>query len=161
MKGAMVGLLMFVVTLGFAQTEPVLFVYDEHTESLDRYIQWIKDELTDHQIAFEEAPAQEVGRRDLGKYRGLVVYSAVMALNMKSPVRDWLSSGPKVGQKKVALLVTANRWFLDSLTNQQTKLLKQLDCRDVDVVTSATKDLDEAQKRALVKTFVDRISQRI
>jgi len=161
MKAPMTSLLLFFATLGFAQTAPVLFVYDEHNKSLDPYIQWVKDELTAHQIAYEEAPAQEVGRRDLAKYSSLVVYSAVMAFTTKSPVRDWLSSRPKVGQKRVALLVTANRWFLDTLTNQQTKLLKQLECRDVDVVASATKDLDEAQKRQLVKDFVDRLSAKI
>ena len=160
MKALMTSFFVFFATLGFAQTAPVLFVYDEHNESLDPYIQWVKDELSAHQIAFEEAPAQDVGRRDLSKYSSLVVYSAVMAFNMKSPVRDWLSSRPKVGQKKVALLVTANRWFLDTLSNQQTKLLKQLECREVDVVTSATKDLDQAQKRALVKDFVNRISDK-
>jgi hypothetical protein len=136
---------------------PVLFVYDEHNEALDPYIQMVKDELVQHKIAFEETSAQEVRGQDLSRYSSVVIYSAVMAFSLKSPVRDWLGSHPNLNGKRVAMLMTAHSMFLDTLKGQQTKLLKDLKTQEPDVVASATKDLGAAQKRQLVKEFVSRI----
>ena len=82
-----------------------------------------------------------------------------MAFAMKSPIRDWLKSNPKIKNKKVVILVTANRWFLDKLYEQQIKLLKKQEAQIVDAISSATKELDDKQKRELVKKFVEGVKR--
>ena len=152
----------FFMTIGFsvfAQTKAVLFIYDEKNEQLDPYISRIKDELNKNQIVFDESSVQDIKKFDMQKYDTLMIYSAVMAFSMKSPTRDWLKTNPKIKSKKIVILVTANRWFLDKLYTQQINLLKKNEAQIVDAISSATKELDDEQKHKLVEKFVDGVER--
>jgi hypothetical protein len=152
----------FFITIGFsafAQTKAVLFIYDEKNEQLDPYIGKIKDELNRNQILFDESAVRDIKNFDTQKYDTLMIYSAVMAFNMKSPIRDWLKTNPKIKNKRTVILVTANRWFLDTLFTQQMNLLKKNEAQIVDAISSATKELDDGQKQKLVKKFVEGVEK--
>ena len=152
----------FFISIGlssFAQTKTVLFIYDERNEQLDPYIHQIKDELNKNKIVFDESSVQDIKKIDMQKYDTLMIYSAVMAFNMKSPTRDWLKSNPKIKNKKIVILVTANRWFLDKLYEQQIKLLKKQEAQIIDAISSATKELDDKQKQELVEKFVEGVKR--
>ena len=59
--------------------------------------------------------------------------------------------------RKVSLFVTANRWFLDNLYRDLTGLLKKDGADVIDAVSQATKNLNEADKLALVREQVSKL----
>jgi len=138
-----------------AQTKKaVLYIYDEPSKEAQPFISYFKDSFANNGIAFDEVSAADMVNKDLGSYEDIVMHSMVMAFNMKSPLRDWLKTSPKLQGKKVRLLVTANRWFLDKLFKQQKDLLTKNGADIVDAVSAATKDMNSVQKAAKVEVFV-------
>ncbi|GAB1483232.1 hypothetical protein MASR2M78_20480 [Treponema sp.] len=138
-----------------AQTKKtVLYIYDEPSKEAQAFISYFKDAFAKNSIVFDESSAADMATKDLGSYDDIVIHSMVMAFNMKSPLRDWLKTSPKLQGKKVRLLVTANRWFLDKLFSQQQNLLNENGADIVDAVSAATKDMDSVQKAAKVEDFV-------
>ncbi len=152
------GILAFAAALG-AQVPAgkVLYVYDEANEQSKPYIGYFKGAFAAEGLAFDEASAFQVPSMDLTKYRAVLVHGMVMAFATKSPVRDWLKSEKRLGGKRVALFVTANRWFLGKLDKQLRDLLAKDGAVPVDAVSAATKKLDAAEKEAAVRGFVERL----
>lgn len=134
-----------------------LYVYDEVNEQSSPYIEHFRDAFAAEGIAYDEAAAAELVSKDLSQYDAVVVHGMVMAFASKSPVRDWLKTGPDLGGKKVSLLVTANRWFLNKLFGQLEELLKRNNAQVVDAVSMATKHTDNAGEKAAVRRQVARL----
>ncbi len=132
-----------------------LYVYDEVNKESEPYIRRFREALAARGIAFDEAAARDLKGRDLSPYDRIVLHGMVMAFNAKSPVRDWLKTGPNLAGKRVYLFVTANRWFLDKLFRELTDLLEKARAKPVDAVSMATKDADDGEKTAAVKAFVE------
>jgi hypothetical protein len=155
----------FVLVLAFAATaalaaEPsgkILYVYDEVNANSTPYIALFKEALAGRGLAFEEATAEQLATKDLSSHDLLLIHGMVMAFNMSSPIRDWLKKGPDLGGKKVSLFVTANRWFLNNLFEDLSKLLNKDKAEVVDAVSMATKDMDSGGKAAAVKAHVARL----
>lgn len=145
----------------YAQKKNVLFIYDEDNQQVAPIKAWIENELKRHDIDFDETNIQNISSKDIQKYDGLVIYSMVMAFTTKSPIRTWLKGAKGLKDKKVALLVTANRWFLTKLANQQINLLKVQQAQVLDAVSSATKDMSESQKERMVRDFIDRVKNKL
>lgn len=150
--------LLFIASLS-AETAggKVLLVYDEVNVNSDPYVAHFREALAAEGLTFEEAVAGSLAGKDLAAYDTVLIYGMVQAFNMKSPIRDWLKTKPGLENKKVSLLVTANRWFLKNLFVQLTKLLDKQKAEVVDAVSMATKDLDAAAKEAAVKGQVSRL----
>ena len=135
----------------------VLYVYDEVNDQSRPYIGYFKAALAADGIAYDEATALQVPSMDISKYRAVLVHGMVMAFNSKSPVRDWLKAEKRLAGMRVAVFVTANRWFLDKLRGQLDGLLKKGKAASVDAVSTATKSMDASSKEAAVRSFVDRL----
>jgi hypothetical protein len=152
------GILAFAAALG-AQVPAgkVLYVYDEVNKNSEPYIGYFKAAMVAEGIAFDAATAAQAASMDLSAYRAVLVHGMVMAFASKSPVRDWLKSEKRLGGKRVALFVTANRWYLDKLDKQLRDLLAKDGAAPVDAVSAATKKLDAAEKEAAVRGFVARL----
>jgi hypothetical protein len=134
----------------------VLYVYDEVNDNSRPYIGYFEKALAAEGIAYDEATATEAGSKDISQYRAILVHGMVMAFASKSPVRDWLKAENRLEGRRVALFVTANRWFLAKLSRQLADLLKKDKAGPVDAVSTATKSMDDASKEAAVKSFVTR-----
>lgn len=137
-----------------ATSRKVLFVYEEENEKLLPWIASFREQLGATDVAFDECPAKEAPSADMSLYDTIVVCGAVMAFASNEPVRDWLSMETRLAGKNVALLVTANRWSLKKYFGQLTALLDKKSVTTVDAISSATKDLSEAEKKSLVKKTV-------
>ncbi|MDP3177682.1 MAG: hypothetical protein Q8M76_07245, partial [Spirochaetaceae bacterium] len=137
-----------------ASREKILFLYDEMNEQSTPYIGRYREIFAAAGIPFDEATAADMKSRDLSPYRLIVVHGMVMAFNAKSPIRDWLKTGPDLRGKNVSLFVTANRWFLKDLFGQLRKLLESRGAVVVDAVSMATKDTDDAAERAAIAAQV-------
>lgn len=135
----------------------VLYVYDEVNDQSKPYIGYFEKALADEGIAFDDATAAQARSMDLSKYRAILVHGMVMAFASKSPVRDWLKAETRLEGKRVALFVTANRWYLDKLYKQLVDLAKKDKAGPVDSVSSATKPMDAKAKEAAVRSFVARL----
>ena len=142
-----------------AQTAKIkaLYVYDEVDEHSTPYLGHFRDAFAAEGIAHDEVIAAEAASKDLSQYDAVVVHGMVMAFAMKSPVRDWLKTGPNLAGKKVALLVTANRWFLGTLFGQLSKLAAKTGAATVDAVSMATQKTDAAEETAAVRRQVARL----
>ena len=142
-----------------AQTATVktLYVYDEINEHSTPYIEHFKDAFAAEGIAYDIAAAAELASKDLSPYNAVVVHGMVMAFAMQSPVRDWLKTGPDLRGKKVSLLVTANRWFLNKLFRQLSALIRDTGAEKVDAVSMATAKTDNAHEKATVRRQVARL----
>jgi hypothetical protein len=134
--------------------DKVLYVYDTVNDQSRPYIGYFEKALAAEGIAFDESTATEAGKKDFSLYRAVLVHGMVMAFTTQSPVRDWLKEERRLDGKKVALLVTANRWLLGRLYGQLTDLLKKDKAETVDAVSAATKDMDAAAKEAAVRRVV-------
>jgi hypothetical protein len=146
------------ISLGAQETgKKTLYVYDEVNKNSTPYITYFKAAFAEKGIAYDEATAAQAASKDLSAYDAIVIHGMVMAFGTKSPVRDWLKRGTKFEGKKVSLLVTANRWKLEKLYDQLTKLLKKDKADVIDAVSMATKDMNEAAKIDAVKTQVGKL----
>lgn len=134
----------------------ILFVYDEVNDNSRPYIALFEKAFAAEGIAYDAVPAVEAQAKDLAQYRAIAVHGMVMAFASKSPVREWLSSEARLGGVKVALFVTANRWFLDKLAGQLEGRLEEDGAVTIDAVSAATKKMDAAAKEAAVRAFVAR-----
>lgn len=137
----------------------VLYVYDEENKESAPYAAHFRAAFAAEGIAYDEATAAQAASADAAAYDAVVIHGMVMAFNRKSPVRDWLKKGPPLTGKRVSLLVTANRWFLDSLFKDLTKLLETEDADVVDAVSMATKQTDDAAEAAAVRALVSRLKK--
>lgn len=137
-----------------AGAKRVLYVYEEGNANTDPWRGYFREEMKAAGFEAEEVPAAELGGKDLSKYDLIVIHGAVMAFTSNEPIRDWLEKGPDLSGRKVALFVTANRWFLDKYNKQLTDLLGKRGAVTVDAVSAATKKLGEADKKELVKKHI-------
>ena len=137
--------------------EKTLFVYDEVNDQSKPYIGHFREAFVAEGIPFEEATASELKTKDLSPYDTIVLHGMVMAFNTKSPIRDWLKTGPDLSGKRIHLFVTANRWFLDKLFGDLTKLLNKDKADVVDAVSMATKKTTDAEEADAVRVFVARM----
>lgn len=128
----------------------VLFVYDILDDETSFFINTFRDEFRTLPCSIDELSIEQSKVSDMSKYDLLVLYSRVMAFNMKSPVRNWVKAIKSFDKKKVALMVTAYRWFNETHFREMTKLLNARNANIVDAVSMATKDLSDEQKRAKV-----------
>jgi hypothetical protein len=135
----------------------VLFAHDENEPKLAAWEGYFTDELMAAGYEVEKVTAAEATGKDFSPYEYIVIHGAIMAFGSHSPVGDWLAKKPAFGGKKVTLFVTANRWSLDKVNKKINAALKKTDANVIDAVSSATKDLDEAGKRALVRDQVARL----
>lgn len=127
-----------------------LFVYDEVNKESAPYVGYYQDAFKEGGLAFDALTAAEAARADLARYDAVAIHGMVMAFNWKSPVRDWLKTRPNLSGKRVSLLVTANRWFLASLSSQLTGLLGETGASPVDAVSMATKKTSPEEEREVV-----------
>lgn len=128
----------------------VLFVYDILDNETSFFINTFRKELSTLPCSTDELSLEQSKDSDMSQYNLLVLYSRVMAFDMKSPVRKWVKAIKSFDKKNVALIVTAYRWFNEKHYKEMTKLLKAKDANIVDAVSMATKDLSNEQKRAKV-----------
>jgi hypothetical protein len=135
----------------------VLYIYDEINEQSEPYIGYYRSAFKELGIPFEESAAGDLSKKDLAAYSTLVVHGMVMAFNNKSPVRDWLKKKPAIAGKRVSLLVTANRWFLDNLYKQLRDLFGKSSVDLVDAVSMATKNTTDAQEEEAVRAQLQRL----
>lgn len=143
------------------QAKQILFIYDEDNKQIEPYKKMIENELNMNGLQYDMTNVQDIKKKDLRTYDTIIIYSVVMAFNTKSPIRSWLNQTPNISNKKVALLVTANRWFLNNLFNEQMNLLKKQQATIIDAVSSATKDLTQAEKESLIKNFIEGLKGKI
>ncbi|MBB6480522.1 hypothetical protein [Spirochaeta isovalerica] len=150
MKKVILLFLLAVMALSMAAAEaPVLFIYEESNENIDPWLEMLRSGLASRSIAYEEKSAAELEGLDLSPYSSLFLYGAVMAFTFKEPIRDWLDTEPDLSEKKVSLLVTANRWFLDKYRGQLQQRLDKHGAETIDTISSATKNLSDDEKAAL------------
>jgi hypothetical protein len=135
----------------------ILFLYDEANERSRPYIGYFREAFEAANLPFDQATAADMKSKDLSPYKLIVVHGMVMAFNAKSPIRDWLKTGPDLGGKSVSLFVTANRWFLKDLFGQLRQLFEARGAVVVDAVSMATKDIDDAAERAAVKAQIAKL----
>jgi hypothetical protein len=157
MKKVLIGLLLSVFFSAFAQDavgKRALFVYDGDIDELKPCIGYFHDAMKEAGLQADEIAAPKMKGKDLGQYDLILIYGAVMAFGSQSPVRDWLKTKPDLERRKVALFVTANRWFLDSVYRQLLSLLGKDKADVVDAASAATQKLSEGDKRALVAEHV-------
>jgi hypothetical protein len=162
MKRMLIALCLAAVTAALGAQVPsgkVLYVYDEANERSAPYIGYFRSALAAESIAYDEATASQVPSLDLAGYRAILVHGMVMAFASKSPVRDWLKAEGRLSGRRVVLLVTANRWFLDKLSRQLGDLLVKDGAEPVDAVSASTKKLDSAAKEGAVRALVARLKQ--
>jgi len=129
----------------------VLFVYDTLDDKSSFFITTFREELTALPCTVDEAAVENSKTGDLSHYSLLVIYSRIMAFDMKSPVRKWIEGQKSFGKKKIALFVTTNRWFLEKHFSRLKDLLGKRNADVVDAVSMATKDLTDEQKKAWVR----------
>ena len=94
----------------------ILFAYEESNEKLDRWLARFNSAFTAANSNVDKKAALELSSTDLSKYDLIVIYGSVMAFASKEPLRDWLTKENRLAGTKVALFVTANRWFLKNTT---------------------------------------------
>lgn len=135
----------------------ILFAYEINDKNIDPWRTYFRNEFTSSNYTFEEIEASKLSTISLSNYDYIIVYGAVMAFTSKEPIRDWLNTKPKFAGKNVWLFVTANRWFLKKYNDQLLDLLKKADATIVDVVSTATKKLNDREKQQLVHTYVEKI----
>jgi hypothetical protein len=131
-----------------------LLVYEEQNKNIDPWRILLADELKARGYEVEAVSASQVGIRKYEPYSIVVVYGSVMAFATKEPIRDWLKRGVDLEGKKVALFVTANRWFLAKYLGQLKGLLGSSNARIVDAVSTATKNMKDEGRAARIKDFV-------
>lgn len=145
------------LSLGAQETgKKTLYVYDEVNKNSTPYIAYFKAAFAETGIAYDEVTAAQAASKDLSAYDVIVIHGMVMAFGSKSPVRVWLKDA-KLEGKKVTLFVTANRWKVEKLYDQLSKLLKKDNADVIDAVSMATKDMKEAEKVAAVKTQISKL----
>ena len=154
MKKVILLALAVLATLGLgAEPAPptVLHIYDEVNENSTPYLEYFSEAYASQGIEYRQVSIADLNKADLEGYDTIVIHAMVMAFAMKSPVRDWLKTQPALTGKRTYLMVSANRWFLDKLYGQLTGLLEGK--TELDAVSMATKDMDEAAKIAAVRTL--------
>ena len=137
----------------------ILFAFEESNEKLDPWLSRFNVAFVAANVNVDKKAASELASVDFSKYDLIVVYGAVMAFTSKEPLREWLTKENRLAGTKVALFVTANRWFLKKYDDQLLGLLKKNKVTVVDAVSGATKDLSEIDKQKMVGDFVGRISK--
>lgn len=137
--------------------ESVLFVYEEINDKSTPYIETFRDELKKAGFTVEETAAVDANAKNLASYDYILIHGMVMAFASTSPVRDWLKTKPELAGKKVSLFVTANRWFLKKFNKQITSLVDKQKPVLIDAVSTATKKLDDAAKKELVRAQVSHL----
>lgn len=137
--------------------ESVLFVYEEINKNSTLYIETFRDELKKAGFTVDETAAVDANAKNLASYDYILIHGMVMAFASTSPVRDWLKTKPDLAGKKVSLFVTASRWSLEKFYKQITSLLDDRKPVLIDAVSTATKKLDDAAKKELVKAQVSRL----
>lgn len=161
MNKLLAGIVVFSLIGMYAFADPaagrVLYVYDEVNEQSRPYIAHFRASLQAAGRPFDEAAAGELAKKDLAAYDFIVIHGMVMAFNAKSPVRDWLKTQPGITGKKVALLVTANRWFLANLFEDLQDLLNKEKADVLDAVSMATKTTTDADEAAAVTKLIGRL----
>ncbi|MGC8764273.1 MAG: flavodoxin family protein [Brevinematia bacterium] len=135
----------------------MLLVYEEANSSIDPWRKLFRDEITNEGFVFEECPAVKMKGKDLASYDVIIIYGAVMAFTKKEPIRDWLNAETNLSGRKVGLFVTANRWFLKEYFTELEKILEKKDVKIVDAVSSATKKLNEEEKRLLIRKNLQKL----
>ncbi len=134
----------------FGETRKSLFLYDMDDKEGRLYIQEIRKQFDEKNLAFDEIAVESEQVPDLSGYARVLIYGKVMAFNQMSPIRDWLTSSPVPKDQDFYLLLTANRWFLNKYTRQIEGLVVEKGGIVADAVSAATKDLTEQEKKGLV-----------
>jgi len=152
---------LFTTAYAQAQThEPsVLFVYDTLDDKSSFFITAFRDALKGMPVTVDEAAVEHPVKKEVAAYDAVVLYSRVMAFDMKSPVRTWVEQQKSFNKKKVFLFVTANRWFQEKHFAKLLDMLKKRDATVVDAVTLATKDMTDEKKKAKVRECVGKVLQ--
>lgn len=154
-------LLLSLASIVCAQSAKTLFIYDEDNPQLEPFRLLLQNELTAQGVGYDSSSIANIANVQLDQYENLILYSAVMAFGMKSPIRDWLKKTPQLQEKKIALIMTANRWSLDKLFKEIRALLTTQKANVVDAVSGATKDLDINGKQRLVHDYVESLKIKL
>jgi menaquinone-dependent protoporphyrinogen IX oxidase len=123
-----------------------LFVYDSLDKDTKIYIEAFRDQMNAKKVQFDEMVLSKSKTVDVSPYETIVIYSRVMAFNLRSPVRKWLRSVKKLQNKKVYIFVTANKFFEKKNLKDIVKLVAKSDGEIIDAVSMATGKLSEEQK---------------
>jgi hypothetical protein len=138
----------------------VLFVYDVLDDDSRFFIEAIRSQLDNMNLDIEEVAVANSDVQSLKRYDYVLLYSRVMAFNMKSPVRGWVRKRKHFRDAKLFIFVTANRWFEQKHRQELLSLAKKRNARVIDAVTMATKDMTEAQKAQAVKEKLQPLQPR-
>jgi hypothetical protein len=128
-----------------------LFVYDTLDKDSRFFIQAFRDAFADAGIAFDEAAVEHATVDEMSPYERVIIYSRVMAFNMKSAVRTWVKTMESFKDTKVLICVTAHKWFEEKHRKGLAAQVKKKDGELVDAVAKATAKMSEKEKRAWVR----------
>jgi len=133
---------------------PLLFVYEESNDNTDPWLEMLRHNLKSRSIDFEEKSASDLEGVDLSSFDRVFFYGAVMGFTLKEPLRSWLDSSPDLTGKKVSLLVTASRWFLEKYTAQLEERLEESGAGKIDAISSVTQNLSDEEKESIAAAAV-------
>jgi hypothetical protein len=137
----------------------VLFVYDTVDKNSKFYIETIRAYLRERAIEVDDAAVGNLHSTDLSPYKYVVIYGMVMAFNLKSNVRKWVAAQKSLEGKNLAVIVTANRWFNESLRKDLAKLVEQRHGTVVDAVSMATNKMSGKEKKDVIKTHIAKLER--
>jgi len=135
----------------------ILFVYEEKNEQIDPWVDMFKNAFNEQKRNVEYVVSADAHKKDVELFATVVVYGAVQAFTFKEPVREWLKSDVNLAGKKVALIVTASRWFATDYFDQLKKELTKKKAETVNAVSAATAKMSEDDKATFVSTFINNI----
>lgn len=149
----------FIMTNASADSTKTLFLYDTLDTDSRFFIETFRDAFKEANIDIKEGAVAEKQAIDFSDVTDIVLYSRVMAFDMKSPLRKWVTEQKTFEGKRLYLYVTANRWFYEKHFDKFLNLIKDRNGTLVDAVTTATSKLTDDQKRGQVRTFIMKIAK--
>jgi hypothetical protein len=142
-----------------ASSAAVLFVHDSAQKYSAFYVNAVAERIKNSGRIVKEESAEGASNLAASPYRTVVLYGVVMAFNMKSEVRHWLKSVQSFKNKRVFILVTANRWFKGSLLKDLVTLSAERGGSVVDAVSMATNKMSDAEKLAKIDSCLAKLGQ--
>jgi hypothetical protein len=135
----------------------ILFVYEQADEKINQWVELFKKEFAKQNRSVEYVVSADANKKNISSFSSVVIYGAVLAFTFKEPVRDWLKTDVNLTGKKVHLIVTANRWFVEDYFKQLKNELTKKKAEPVNAVSTATAKLSDTDKATFVNNFVKNI----
>jgi hypothetical protein len=142
-----------------ASAATVFFVHDSTQKQSAFYVNAVAERIRKSGRNFREESAEGAASLDASPYQVVVLYGMVMAFNFKSEVRHWLKSVESLKNKRVFVIVTANRWFKGHLLRDLVALSGERGATVVDAVSMATNKMSDTEKLAKIDSCLAKLGQ--